>query len=180
MVSYFYFYNQVVGFRLPETMPLMQTTHKGGPVVPQWTKCLKNNNWIISLNIKLKSYSYSLEFFHLVHTCACKNISEVLSVPGWTPEVYSSVCKCNVADIMSLFFNHLLWTWHQFVLGWGMHTEWSPKGIVLDLPIVSMILNFTCRTFLYMTIYHFSFMTFNRTQNILVQFFTRWALAHFL
>ena len=135
---------------------LMQTTHKGVPVVPQLTKCLENNHWIIFLIIKLKLYIYSLEFFHIVHTCACKNISEVLNVPGWTPEVYSSVCKCNVADTMSPFY-HLLWALHQFAPGWGLHIEESPKGIVLEVPIVSMSLNFICRTFIYMTTYPFPF-----------------------
>ena len=75
--------------------------------------------------------------------------------------------------------NHLLWAWHQFVPGWGLHTEWSPKSIVLEVPITSMQLNFTCRTFVYMTTYLFSFLTFNSTQNILDQFFTRWALANY-
>ena len=129
-------------------------------------------------HIKLKLYIYSLEFFHLVHTCAGKNMYEVLSVPWWTPEVYSSVWKCNVADTMSPFY-HLLWALHQFAPGWGLHIEESPKGIVLEVPITSMQLNFTCRTFVYMTTYLFSFLTFNSTQNILDQFFTRWALANY-
>ena len=44
VVSHSYFYNQVVGFRLTGTMLLIQTTHKGEPVVPQLIKCLETNN----------------------------------------------------------------------------------------------------------------------------------------
>ena len=106
VVSYSYFYNQVVVFRLTETMLLIRTTHKGGHQIKEGTKeltnCLENNNCIILPFIKLKLYIYSLHFFHLLQPVPAKTSLKCWVFLGDLWKFILLLFKCNVA-IMTLF-----------------------------------------------------------------------------